>query len=84
MSKLSFIKKLYNGKNCYSDHMTEDELKLLHISSNVEGIIKEMLKKNILPRLQYKKLDGTEVSISIYPVDNGKPDETIWVFEKRQ
>lgn len=50
---------------------------------NYDGI-KEMLKKNILPRLQYKKLDGTEVNLSIYPVDNGKPDDTIWVFEKKQ
>ena len=23
MSKLDFVKKLYNGKNCYSDHMGE-------------------------------------------------------------
>ena len=33
MSKLDFIKKLYNGKNCYSDHMNKDELGFLHISS---------------------------------------------------
>ena len=45
MSKLDFIKKLHNGKNCYSDHMTEDELNLLHITSNVEKLIKEMLVK---------------------------------------
>ena len=35
MSKLDFIKKLYNGKNCYSDHMNKDELGFLHISSGV-------------------------------------------------
>lgn len=58
MSKLSFIKKLYNGKNCYSDHMTEDELKLLHISSNVEGIIKEMLKKKKIVFLTGNPGDG--------------------------
>ncbi len=46
--------------------------------------IKEMFKKNITPKIHYKKLDGTEVSMSVYPVDNGKPDDTIWVFEKRQ
>lgn len=39
MSRLEFIKKLYNGKNCYSDHMSDDELNLLHITSNVEGLI---------------------------------------------
>ena len=45
MKKLDFIKKLYNGKNCYSDHMTEEELNLLHIPSKVEEIIRDMLKK---------------------------------------
>ena len=45
MSKLEFVKKLYNGKNCYSDHMTAEELNLLHISSKVEELICEMLYK---------------------------------------
>ncbi len=45
MSKLDFIKKLYNGKNCYSDHMSDEELGLLHITSKVEGLIEEMLGK---------------------------------------
>lgn len=45
MTKLDFIKKLYNGRNCYSDHMTDDEVSLLHIASNIEGLICEMLKK---------------------------------------
>ena len=31
MSKLDFIKKLYNGKNCYSDHMNEDEIGRAHV-----------------------------------------------------
>ena len=39
MSKLEFVKKLYNGKNCYSDHMTAEELNLLHISSKVEELM---------------------------------------------
>ena len=26
MSNLEFVKKLYNGKNCYSDHMSAEEL----------------------------------------------------------
>lgn len=39
MSNLEFVRKLYNGKNCYSDHMqglfiTEDEL-----SEYVEGYV---------------------------------------------
>ena len=45
MSKLEFVKKLYNGKNCYSDHMSDEELGLIHITSNVEGLIKDMLSK---------------------------------------
>lgn len=45
MSHLEFVKKLYNGKNCYSDHMNDDEIDILHISSQAEGIISEMLKK---------------------------------------
>lgn len=45
MSRLEFVKKLYNGKNCYSDHMSDEELGLIHITSNVEGLIKDMLGK---------------------------------------
>lgn len=40
MNNLEFIQKLYNGKNCYSDHMGSEELNVLHIVSNVENIIK--------------------------------------------
>lgn len=43
MNALEYIKKLYNGKNCYSDHMGEKELNLLHIESNVEKMIKDYL-----------------------------------------
>ena len=43
MSKLDFIKKLYNGKNCYSDHMNEDELGFLHIPSGIEHLVSDML-----------------------------------------
>ena len=58
MAKLDFIKKLYNGKNCYSDHMTEDELKLLHITSKVEELISEMLKKKKIVFLTGNPGDG--------------------------
>lgn len=58
MSNLEFIKKLYNGKNCYSDHMSDDELNLLHISSNVESLIKEMLKKGKIIFLTGNPGDG--------------------------
>ncbi len=46
--------------------------------------IKNVFKKNNTPRIYYKKLDGTEVSITVYPADNGKANDTIWVFEKKQ
>lgn len=58
MSKLNFIKKLYNGKNCYSDHMSDDELNLLHISSNVEGLIRVMLRKGKIIFLTGNPGDG--------------------------
>lgn len=58
MSKLEFIKKLYNGKNCYSDHMSDEELNLLHITSNVEGLIKEMLSKGKIVFLTGNPGDG--------------------------
>ena len=45
MSNLDYIKKLYKGKNCYSDHMGSDELNILHIKSNVESIIESLITK---------------------------------------
>lgn len=58
MSKLSFVKKLYNGKNCYSDHMTDEELELLHISSTVENLISKMLSKGKIIFLTGNPGDG--------------------------
>lgn len=46
MNALEYIKKLYNGKNCYSDHMDETELGILHIESNVERMIEDFLSQN--------------------------------------
>ena len=43
MGNLDYIKKLYKGKNCYSDHMDTDQLSILHIQSNVEGIIESLV-----------------------------------------
>ena len=40
MNNLQFIKKLYNGRNCYSDSLTEGELEL-HIPSGVEAIVEK-------------------------------------------
>ncbi len=46
MSNLSFIKKLVNGKNCYSDHMDPDELNILRIESTVEITIHGLIANN--------------------------------------
>ena len=58
MTKIEFVKKLYNGKNCYSDHMAEDELRLLHIASNAETIIINMLSRNHIIFLTGNPGDG--------------------------
>ena len=58
MNNLEFVRKLYNGKNCYSDHMTDIELELIHISSKVEGIIVNMLKKSKIVFLTGNPGDG--------------------------
>ena len=58
MSKLEFIKKLNNGKNCYSDHMSPEELHLLHITSNVEKLITDMLGKGKIIFLTGNPGDG--------------------------
>ena len=58
MSKLDFIKKLYNGKNCYSDHMNEDELGFLHIPSGVEQLVSDMLDRQKLVFLTGNPGDG--------------------------
>lgn len=58
MEKLEFVKKLYNGKNCYSDHMDESELQLLHISSSVESTIVNLLQHNRIVFLTGNPGDG--------------------------
>ncbi len=58
MTKLDFVRKLYNGKNCYSDHMDQSQLQLLHIASNAENIIIEMLARNRIVFLTGNPGDG--------------------------
>lgn len=58
MAKMEFVKKLYNGKNCYSDHMDESELQLLHIASKVEDIIVDMFSHNRIVFLTGNPGDG--------------------------
>lgn len=58
MGDLQFIKKLYNGKNCYSDSLTAAEIALLHISSGVESIVEEMVNANRIVFLTGNPGDG--------------------------
>ena len=58
MSNLQFVKKLYNGKNCYSDHMTPEEIELLYLKSRVEDIVSEMISKNRIIFLTGNPGDG--------------------------
>lgn len=44
MNKLDFVRKLYRGKNCYSDPLTPEEIELIHIRSTTEKIINQMLE----------------------------------------
>lgn len=65
MNNLSFIKKLYNGKGCYSDSMTEEEINLLHIESGVERIVKQMLEDNKMIFLTGNPGDGKTYIIRV-------------------
>lgn len=58
MENVSFIKKLNRGKNCYADHMSTDELQLIHITSRLESIIPEMLDKGKIIFLTGNPGDG--------------------------
>lgn len=58
MSNLEFVKKLHNGKNCYSDHMSDAELGLIHIGSKVEDIILNLLKLHKIVFLTGNPGDG--------------------------
>ena len=44
MDKLDFVRKLYRGKNCYSDPLTPEEIEIIHIRSTTEKIINQMLE----------------------------------------
>ena len=58
MSNVDFIKKLYNGKNCYSDHMNREQLELLHIHSSVADIIVYLVSTNKIVFLTGNPGDG--------------------------
>ena len=58
MSNLDFVRKLYNGKNCYSDHMSDNDLSMIHIGSKVEDIIIDLLRTNKIVFLTGNPGDG--------------------------
>lgn len=58
MTRLEFVEKLYNGRNCYSDHMGSDELSLLHICSNAESLIADLLDRKKIVFLTGNPGDG--------------------------
>lgn len=58
MDNLQFVQRLFNGKNCYSDSMTEEQLSLLHIESGVEAIIRKMVSEGRIVFLTGNPGDG--------------------------
>lgn len=69
MNGLQYIKKLYNGKNCYSDSLTEDEIASLHIPSDVEKIVRNMVDTNRIVFLTGNPGDGKTYIIRALEAD---------------
>lgn len=65
MNNLEFIKKLYNGKNCYSDPMTQEEIDLLHIESATEQIIEGFILNKKVVFLTGNPGDGKTYIIKV-------------------
>ena len=71
MDNLQFIQRLYNGKNCYSDSMTSEQINLLHVPSGVEEIIKKMVSEKRIVFLTGNPGDGkTFIIKALYPDSN--------------
>lgn len=62
-------------------HVSPDYVRAITNFINYDNI-KALLSKGIVPKIYYKKFDGTEVCISVHAVDKSNVSETIWVFEK--
>ncbi len=77
MSNVDFIKKLYNGKNCYSDHMDREQLELLHIHSSVEDIILNLINKNKIIFLTGNPGDGK--TFIIRAIEDSIKDKHIYI-----
>lgn len=58
MDNLEFIQGLYNGKYCYSDSMSAEQVELLHVPSGVEDIIRRMVEEKRIVFLTGNPGDG--------------------------
>lgn len=71
MDNLQFIQRLYNGKSCYSDSMTSEQIDLLHIQSGVEAIIIKMVLEKRIVFLTGNPGDGkTFIIKALHPDSN--------------
>jgi len=58
MSNLQLIKRLYRGKTCYSDALSEEELELLQLPSGVDVIVEQMVSEGRIVFLTGNPGDG--------------------------
>ena len=58
MSNLQLIKRLYKGKTCYSDALSEEELELLQIQSGADVIVEQMVNDSKIVFLTGNPGDG--------------------------
>ena len=91
MSNLQLIKRLYRGKTCYSDALSEAELELLQLPSGVDTIVEQMLKddriifltgnpgdgKTFIIRRATKTRPGLYVVSDLNSLSEAKMDEAI-------
>lgn len=58
MSNLQLVKRLYRGKTCYSDALSEEELELLQLPSGVDVIVEQMISEGRIVFLTGNPGDG--------------------------
>ncbi|MBQ2614550.1 MAG: GGDEF domain-containing protein [Clostridia bacterium] len=46
------------------------------------GAIETQLEEGVVPRITYKKIDGEMRILSVYPLKQGEPGDTLWVFAR--
>jgi hypothetical protein len=58
VSNLQLIRRLYKGKTCYSDSLSELELELLELPSGIDDIVEQMIKDSRIIFLTGNPGDG--------------------------